>query len=244
MSLVAQWMGVGFVHGVMNTDNMTISGETIDYGPCAFMDSYDPATVFSSIDHQGRYAYGSQPLLARWNLARLGESLLPLMADDPKEALPDVQSAIEAAEQTYASERRKVFGPKLGVVDPSDDLIDGFLEGLQTAELDFTTAFRQLTDAASGVETELTQNKHLSAWLSRWRKHLMPTSAALMAQANPIYIPRNHIVEEALEAAYNADLSKFEMLLGALKSPFERHAQYTQLESSAPAGNYVTYCGT
>ena len=147
MDLVAAWMGVGFIHGVMNTDNCAISGETIDYGPCAFMDIYNPDTVYSSIDRQGRYAYGNQPVLARWNLARLGETLMPLIApEDPAKALPQVQAALEEAETLHDAARRRVFGAKLGVSAPTDAQIDGFLDILAAQSADFTQAFQHIAD--------------------------------------------------------------------------------------------------
>ncbi|MCB1397204.1 MAG: YdiU family protein [Rhodobacteraceae bacterium] len=248
MALVARWMGVGFIHGVMNTDNMTISGETIDYGPCAFMDAHDPATVFSSIDQHGRYAYGNQPLLARWNLARLAETLLPLMADDPSTVLPQVQAAIEAAEGLYAEERRRVFGAKLGVPGAGDALIDGFLAMLTAQGADFTQAFRHLGEAAQGDEAglvaHLKSDPRLVDWLEAWRAGLTPAGVAGMAQANPVYIARNHRVEEALAAAVAGDLGPLWRMLAVLADPFTRRAGFEDLEGPGPLGDYVTFCGT
>jgi uncharacterized protein YdiU (UPF0061 family) len=247
MALVARWMGVGFIHGVMNTDNMTISGETIDYGPCAFLDAHDPATVYSSIDHQGRYAYGNQPLLARWNLARLGESLLPLMADDPNEALPAVRDAIEGAEALYASERRSVFGAKLGVAGADDALIDGFLNLLTAQGVDFTLSFRRLADAARGDDAELcalAPDPRLDAWLTGWRPRLDPGAAPAMDRANPVYIARNHRVEEALAAAGAGDLAPMHRLLRVFADPFTRVDGFEDLEGPGTAREYRTFCGT
>ena len=249
MALVARWMGVGFVHGVMNTDNMTISGETIDYGPCAFVDAHDPAAVFSSIDHQGRYAYGNQPLLARWNLARLAETLLPLMADDPKEALPSVQSAIEGAESLFAAERRAVFGAKLGVPQAEDALIDGFLNILTAQGADFTQSFRALGAAARGDSARLQAlagaDPRLPDWLAEWQSRRTASAEALEA-VNPLYIPRNHKVEEALAAALAGDGAPFDRLLRAVTSPFAPIDGFEDLELPAPPGHgaHVTYCGT
>ncbi|WP_461470241.1 protein adenylyltransferase SelO [Pararhodobacter sp.] len=247
MALVARWMGVGFVHGVMNTDNMTISGETIDYGPCAFMDAHDPATVFSSIDHQGRYAYGNQPLLARWNLARLGESLLPLMADDPSEALPDVRAAIDGAEALYAAERRAVFGAKLGVEGAEDALIDGFLDMLTAQGADFTQAFRHLAKAARGDEAELralVPDPRLEAWLDAWRPRLRKEAAQVMERVNPVYIPRNDRVEAALAAGVGGDLGPIHRLLRAFADPFTRVDGFEDLEGPGTPDGYRTFCGT
>lgn len=249
-ALVAKWMGVGFIHGVMNTDNMTISGETIDYGPCAFMDSYDPATVFSSIDHQGRYAYANQPLIAQWNLARLGECLLPLIADDPQEALPDVQDMIARVEGMYAVERRRVFGEKLGVEAADDGAIDGFLDVLAAHQADFTQGFVALTHAAHGDDSALqnlcNHDPKLTLWLDEWRAQLSSDGAARMAQANPVYIPRNHRVEEALAEAGAGDMTKAETLLSAFADPFTQRVRFETLEGPAPDGlvGYKTYCGT
>ncbi|WP_417586611.1 protein adenylyltransferase SelO [Pararhodobacter oceanensis] len=249
MSLVAKWMSVGFIHGVMNTDNCTISGETIDYGPCAFMDGYHPDTVFSSIDTQGRYAYGNQPLLARWNLARLGECLLPLIApENPDAAMPEVQSALESAESRYEALRRKKFGAKLGVSAADDALIDGFLDMLTAQNADFTQAFRHLMQAAAGDEapliTHLNSDPALADWLAAWRAQL--DAPEKMALVNPVYIPRNHKVEEALEAAQAGDLAPFERLMAVLADPYTERAGLEDFAAPAPKGEtqYVTYCGT
>jgi len=249
MALVAQWMAVGFVHGVMNTDNMTISGETIDYGPCAFLDAHDPAAVFSSIDAQGRYAYGNQPLLARWNLARLAETLLPLIADNPDEALPEVKAAIDGAEAIYAAERRHRFGAKLGVPAPTDSLIDGFLNLLTAQSADFTGGFRALAQAARGDEAPLRallgQDPRLDGWLATWAAQ-RTDSAEAMEAVNPLYIARNHRAEEALAAATTGDLAPLHRLMSALKTPFTARPGFEDMESPAPPGSgpYVTFCGT
>jgi len=249
MALIAQWVGVGFVHGVMNTDNCAISGETIDYGPCAFIDAHDPASVFSSIDTQGRYAFGNQPVLARWNLARLGETLMTLIApEDPQQALPEVQSALEAAEIRYDTLRRKKFGAKLGVSEVDDALIDGFLNMLTAQSADFTLAFRKLGQAARGDDApliaHLNDDPRLFAWLETWRARL--DAADKMDAVNPIYIPRNHRVEEALSAAQTGDMAPFLRLLSAVSDPFTKREGFEDLEGPAPAGwgDYVTYCGT
>ena len=260
MHLVAQWMAVGFVHGVMNTDNTAISGETIDYGPCAFVDAYEPMAVFSSIDTQGRYAYGRQPTLAQWNLARLAETLLPLIApEDPEAALPAVQAAIERAPRIYAEAWRARFAAKLGLVEASEAdeaRIDGFLELLGAARADFTQSFRSLAEAARGSDTalwSLTQGAPgLADWLADWRARIdaQPgggeAAAARIEAVNPVYIARNHRVEEALAAAQAGDLTPTRRLLEALAAPFTPRAAFADLATPAPEdfGPYVTFCGT
>ncbi len=249
MALVAQWMAVGFVHGVMNTDNVAISGETIDYGPCAFLDRYDPAAVFSSIDAQGRYAYGNQPLLARWNLARLAETLLPLIAENPDEALPELQVVIEGGEAIYAAHRRRLFGAKLGVAGAEDALIDGFREMMARQGADFTGCFRSLGEAARGrdgaLRAYLGADEALEDWLAEWAaKRTEPGDA--MDRVNPVYIPRNHQVEAALAAANDGDLAPMQRLLTVFADPFTQREGFGDLEVPAPDASegYVTYCGT
>ena len=253
MALVAQWMAVGFVHGVMNTDNCTVSGETIDYGPCAFVDGYDPRAVFSSIDHGGRYAYENQPVLAQWNLARLAEALLPLIApEDPKAALPEVQAVIEGAAGIYAKARRARFGAKLGLAaaGPGDDaLIDGFLELLTAARADFTQSFRALGVAAqAGAEPEVLSSAAGQDWRARWLTRLEAETGAVarMDGSNPVIVPRNHNVEAALAAAQAGDMAPTERLLSALAQPFEALPDFADLAGPAPPdfGRYVTFCGT
>ena len=250
-ALVAQWMAVGFVHGVMNTDNCAISGETIDYGPCAFVDAYEPGAVFSSIDRGGRYAYANQPLIAQWNLARLAEALLPLIApDNPEGALPELRAAIEGAAGIYAAERRRRFGAKLGLADPGprdDALIDGFLDLLAADGADFTPSFRALGWAArGGAGPAVLMTEGGVAWRARWQGRLDAGSAERMDAANPVIIPRNHQVEAALAAAVAGDLAPTERLLAALERPFDDDPVFADLRGPAPAdfGPYVTYCGT
>ena len=249
MALVARWMAVGFVHGVMNTDNMTISGETIDFGPCAFVDAHDPAAVFSSIDTQGRYAYGNQPLLARWNLARLAETLMPLIAEDPQDALPEVQVVIEGAESLYAAERRARFGDKLGVPGAGDALIDGFLDMLTAQGADFTGSFRALGQAARGQDAPLLAllggDPRLPGWRAEWDARRQADGLTLDA-VNPLYIPRNHRVEEALAVANTGDLAPLRRLLTVFADPFTARPGFEDLETPAPPGfgAYVTFCGT
>jgi serine/tyrosine/threonine adenylyltransferase len=260
MKLVAQWMAVGFVHGVMNTDNTAISGETIDYGPCAFLDAYDPNAVFSSIDSFGRYAYARQPVLAQWNLARLAETLLPLIApENPERALPGVQTAIERAPALFVAERRARFAAKLGIAEPAaedDARIDAFLDLLAGAKADFTLSFRSLSQAARGSDTALWAQVRgapaLADWLADWRARIAAqpdgaeAAAARLEAVNPVYIPRNHRVEEALAAAGKGDLAPTHRLLQTLSTPFTARPDCADLEGPAPAdfGPYVTFCGT
>ncbi|WP_209425327.1 protein adenylyltransferase SelO [Pararhodobacter sp. SW119] len=260
MRLVAQWMAVGFVHGVMNTDNTAISGETIDYGPCAFLDRYDPMAVFSSIDTQGRYAYGRQSVLAQWNLARLAETLLPLIdPKSPEDALPAAQAAIERAPAIYAAAWRDAFAAKLGIAAPTEEddaRIDGFLELLGAGGADFTQAFRGLIAAAQGSDTRLWAlvggAPGLQDWLADWRARIdaqpggATAAAERMATVNPVYIARNHRVEEALAAAQKGDLAPTQRLLQALSAPYTPRPDFADLEGPAPEdfGPYVTYCGT
>jgi serine/tyrosine/threonine adenylyltransferase len=261
-SLIARWMHFGFIHGVMNTDNMAISGETIDYGPCAFMETYGPDTVFSSIDHGGRYAYGRQPQIALWNLARLAETLLPLIdPDDPERAIAPASEALNEYQALYDAAWLAGMRTKLGLatIDDGDKtLADDWLMLLESHRVDFTLAFRRLSEAAAG-ETQslesLFENKEaLTAWLARWRVRLAhenrpaTQTAESMRRTNPLYIPRNERVEEALAAATDqADLEPFERLLEAITLPFEERPGLDRYaEPAAPQYTrcYKTFCGT
>ncbi len=223
-ALVAKWMGLGFIHGVMNTDNASIAGETIDYGPCAFMERYDPATVFSSIDQGGRYAYANQPWIAQWNLARFAETLLPLIDDDQQQGIARASEVLEAYPGLYEAEWLAVMRAKLGLgeaaasSDQADrGLVEALLEALQAGRADFTLAFRRLCDAAEGEahESDLValfeRAEPIQAWLTEWRRRLAREDvesseiARRMRLANPAYIPRNHRVEEVLAAAIDED---------------------------------------
>ncbi|MFO1328498.1 MAG: YdiU family protein [Rubrivivax sp.] len=260
-SLVATWMNVGFIHGVMNTDNMTISGETIDYGPCAFMEAYDPEAVFSSIDHGGRYAYRNQPLIARWNLARLAEALLPLLADEPEAAIAPATEVIDAFPAWFDAAWRAGQRAKLGLAQAQagdDTLADDWLTLLQAQQVDFTLAWRHLADAAEGRDTTLAElfmdRAALAAWLARWHQRLAAEGgdaaarAAAMRRANPRIIARNHRVEEALAAASDDDdLGPFEQLLAALQHPFGDDSRFDRYAEPAPpelTARYRTFCGT
>lgn len=258
--LVSRWLGVGFIHGVMNTDNMTISGETIDYGPCAFMEAYHPRTVFSSIDATGRYAYGRQAAIARWNLARLAEALLPLIDDDGERALTAATEVLDAFPERHAAAWLSVMRAKLGLAaDGADDaadraLADDFLSLLQRERVDFTNAFRALYDQAGGKpETSplLSPLPDFAAWRQRWqaRQPGRPDELrAAMRRANPCYIPRNHQVEAALEAAVDrGDLAPFERLLAVVEQPFDARAADAAYAEPAPpevTAAYQTFCGT
>ena len=274
-ALIAQWINVGFIHGVMNTDNMTLSGETIDYGPCAFMEAYDPATVFSSIDHGGRYAFGKQPEIALWNLARLAETLLPLLSDDQKESVTIATNILGTFPILYHQHSLHGQRAKLGLRDPGDanpdaDSADSALAAdwltlLQAQQVDYTMAWRRLGDAAAGDEAPLralfADSSAPDAWLARWHARCADEStsdgaavvvasqrAKAMNRVNPIIIPRNHRVEEALAAASGAgDLLPFERLLAALRNPCEETAEgaaYAEPAAAAVTACYRTFCGT
>ncbi len=251
-ALVARWMLVGFVHGVMNTDNMTISGETIDYGPCAFLDVFDPATVFSSIDTGGRYAYGNQPVVAEWNLARLAEALLPLVDDDQDRAIARAVASLETFRREYNVAWTAGMQAKLGLTDRDAEaavpLVDELLTLLTEHQVDYTSFFRSLGAAARGdAESARSQVLDLAAidsWLGRWQA-LRPDADA-MDRVNPVYIPRNHLVEEALDAATTGDLGPLTRLLAALSTPFDERPGFGRYAEPAPDsfGTYRTFCGT
>lgn len=259
--LIAQWMGIGFIHGVMNTDNMAVAGETLDYGPCAFMDHYDPATVFSSIDVYGRYAYAQQPLIAQWNLARLAETLIPLLHTDTKHALNLATTVIEEFPQHYQNHWLTLMRRKLGLIDaePEDlTLAQDFLATLHTHQIDFTLAFRHLSEAATDNTTRLlhlfNDTQAITAWLPRWQARLTrqsvtpATCAQTLLQINPVYIPRNHQVETALAAAIaNADLAPFTRLLTLVTNPYVQQADaasYALPTTAEQAAGFRTFCGT
>ncbi len=252
-ALVARWLLVGFIHGVMNTDNMALSGETIDYGPCAFMDTYDPATVFSSIDHQGRYAYANQPLIAQWNLARLAETLLPLMGDDPQRAIGEVQEAIEGFSAMHQRFWLSGMRAKLGLFNEEAEdgkLAQDLLEIMQRSQADYTNTFRNLEPEGSGPP--LIDDFAFVRWQERWRARLgrqpqSPEAARrLMKGRNPAVIPRNHQVEAALEAAANGDLTVLGRLLEVLSHPYrDRPEDVAYRLPPAPSEHvYQTFCGT
>ena len=255
--LVAQWLLVGFVHGVMNTDNMSIAGETIDYGPCAFLEAYDTDTVFSSVDVNGRYAYGNQPSIALWNLTRLAETLVPLLAPDSAEAVERAQAALGRFGAQFHAHYDAGLARKLGLAgaDPADDaLIRDWLALLARHEADFTLSFRRLAQAPTSEEAQAALRSLFGAdaqfedWLGRWQARIEPQQAAeTMRRANPAYIPRNHQVEAAIAAATaNADFGPFEALLAALARPFDEQPQFAGYALPAKPEERVlrTFCGT
>ena len=258
-ALVARWMHVGFIHGVMNTDNTAISGETIDYGPCAFMDEYDPATVFSSIDRQGRYAFGKQGAIAQWNLARFGETLLTLM-DDEEAARAAAVHALESFQPTFQRCWLTGMRRKLGLRAERDDdatLVQDWLDLMQRHRADHTLAFRELSDAAQGEDRPLAerfaQDPALGAWLARWRQRLRQekrTADACMADmqaANPARIPRNHNVEKAISAAVqDGDFGEMRDLIDALSAPYQEQPRWARYAVAPKPEERVTqtFCGT
>ncbi|HEX7321999.1 MAG TPA: YdiU family protein [Mycobacterium sp.] len=252
-SLIAKWMLAGFIHGVMNTDNMTISGETIDYGPCAFMDVYDPETVFSSIDHTGRYAYANQPLVAQWNLARLAETLLPLFADDEQQSLDLAMAALERFMPAYHADWSTGMRAKFGLSADDDavavgGLIDRAMALLAENRVDYTSFFRALATAGRGAVEPASEMVSDSAafddWLAQWRARQPDADA--MDRVNPVYIPRNHLVEEALAAATDGDLTPVHRLLDAVTDPYRQRDGLERYAAPAPPefGSYRTFCGT
>lgn len=253
-SLIAKWQLVGFIHGVMNTDNMTISGETIDYGPCAFMDSYNPETVFSSIDVYGRYSYGNQPNIAAWNLSRLAEALLPLISDNEKLAIKLVKDALSNFDDLYHNNWITGMRAKLGIfnIEVEDEALIGKLFSImEKYGGDYTNTFRALTlnkfDDMMIFDTEEFVKWH-EMWLARLNRQNEPmeSSYELMKNSNPAIIPRNHRVEDALEAAINGDYSVMEKLNDVLSSPFEysvKQDEYAKLPTKRNCA-YRTFCGT
>ncbi len=258
--LIARWMHVGFVHGVMNTDNMAISGETIDYGPCAFLDAYEPNAVFSSIDTLGRYAYGQQPVIAHWNLGRLAETLLPLIDTDEERALGLAGDAVNGFVDRYVAYWLDGMRAKLGLAESEDgdlELANGFLAALEGQNADYTLAFRRLSEAVRGddapLRAVLDDASAYDLWAERWRARLSRESASAevrfgaMNRVNPIYIPRNHKVEEALTAALDGQtLGPFETLLEVLENPYEEKQGLEAYAAPPPVsfGRYRTFCGT
>ena len=260
--LVARWLLIGFIHGVMNTDNTSVSGETIDYGPCAFMDAYDPATVFSSIDNLGRYAYGNQPNIAQWNLARLGEMLLPLLSDDGEKALAGAEDALGAFAAIFRVAYLSGLRRKLGLAAERDGdaaLAQDLLTLMAKNHVDFTSCFRALCAAVTGTEGDVTLRALFAdgcaydAWAARWRHRMASDTvdpdarSAGMRAVNPAYIPRNHLVEAALDAAVTRqDFAPFEQLLEVVSRPFEERAGCERYAAPPAPEERVrqTFCGT
>jgi len=252
-SLIAEWQLVGFIHGVMNTDNMAISGETIDYGPCAFMDTYDPATVFSSIDREGRYAYGNQPGIAEWNLARFAETLLPLFDEDSKKAIEIAQQTLSGFAKLYHGHWLSGMRSKLGLFNEEEQdgqLVKDLLKIMKDNQADYTNTFRALT-MGNLHELQMCKTPEFNEWHATWKARLErqaePESAVkqLMRENNPSIIPRNHRVEEALDAAIEGDFAVMEKLLNALENPYAYTAEQEKyVAPSASTTPYRTFCGT
>ncbi len=259
--LVARWLGVGFIHGVMNTDNMSISGETIDYGPCAFMDHYDSDKVFSSIDRHGRYAYSNQPVIAHWNVVKLAETLLPLIDEDTERAVELAQEELERFPALFADASKEVMGAKLGFsrqAEGDETLIEDFLALMEQQGADFTRSFRALCDAAENPEAnrlveEMNEPEQVKQWLVRWRARLEsePVSsreiADAMRRANPAYIPRNHQIERAIAAATeHQDFTLMRTLQDVLTEPYQERADYPEYAKAPLPQERVmqTFCGT
>ncbi|GLX70346.1 protein adenylyltransferase SelO [Paenibacillus glycanilyticus] len=253
-ALIAKWQLVGFIHGVMNTDNMAISGESIDYGPCAFMDSYDPATVFSSIDREGRYAYGNQPYIGSWNLARLAEALLPLFDEDEEGAIELAQDALSDFSEHFHLHWQSGMRAKLGISGEEQEdeaLIESLLLLMQNSKADYTNTFRALT-LGKPEATVLHGMPEFDEWHDKWQARLgrqeesKEQSQLLMRRSNPAVIPRNHRVEEALEAAEQGNLCVMDSLLAVLENPYaysEEQEAYALLPEESPRP-YRTFCGT
>jgi uncharacterized protein YdiU (UPF0061 family) len=259
-ALVARWQCVGFIHGVMNTDNMAISGETIDYGPCAFMDRFHPGQVYSSIDRGGRYAYGNQPRIAHWNLACFAQALLPLLGADEDAAVAVAQEVIDTFPERFTAAQRDGYRAKLGLLEPHEDdaeIARELLEIMTEAGADFTNTFRALTEVVANrdlgnIRTAFAQTAAFEAWAERWRARLAAEAvdperrAAVMRRANPAFIARNHRVEEALTAAEHGDVAPFERLLAVLARPFDDQPDATDLTTPPRPEDEIaaTFCGT
>ena len=252
--LITHWMRVGFIHGVMNTDNVTLSGETIDYGPCAFMDTYDPGTVFSSIDHTGRYAYANQPAITQWNLARLAETLLPLINENAEKARDLAEEAINGFGVVYKEKSLSMLRAKVGLFgeQPEDEkLITDLLDWMHQKGADYTNTFLDLTNEVP-PKGESYNSDTFKEWHTRWQarvvKNTQPleSSLALMRANNPVVIPRNHIVEQALDAATNGDLHPLKNLLTALQEPYKNSSDLKPYQCPPKPEEKVchTFCGT
>lgn len=256
--LIARWQGIGFIHGVMNTDNMLLSGETIDYGPCAFMDTFDSAALYSSIDHQGRYAYRNQPAIANWNLACLAQTLVPLLDADEEKAVEMAQNSLNQFAEFYQAEYSATFTRKLGLMTTQADdekLIQEFLELLQGKRCDFTLAFRRLSElpvASEEIKPLFDFPSSFEDWISRWRSRCAEESITedirhqQMMATNPVFIPRNHLVEAAIQQAYAGEFSMFYRLNERLSKPFEYDSD-DQILAIPPRPDQIvqqTFCGT
>jgi uncharacterized protein YdiU (UPF0061 family) len=250
--LVINWMRVGFIHGVMNTDNMTLSGETIDYGPCAFMDHYDPKTVFSSIDKFGRYSFSNQPPITKWNLARLAECLIPLIDKDEDQAIKIASEIIDNFQNIYETKWLNMMRDKLGLFGEDKDdleLINNLLNWMQSNQADYTNTFCYLMNISS-IQDQIYKDKDFIDWSKNWEKRILinggskENSLELMKKNNPIVIPRNHKVEEALKAANDNNLKPMYNLLSILKKPYTKQINIEKFQTPSNNQNYQTFCGT
>jgi uncharacterized protein YdiU (UPF0061 family) len=253
IDLIVNWMRVGFIHGVMNTDNMSIPGETIDYGPCAFMNTYHPSTVFSSIDRNGRYAFGNQPSIAQWNSACLASALIPIIHEDKEEAVKLCQAVINEFPVIYEQRWAKMMCSKLGVLEEQAEdalLIKELLTWMEKNQADYTNTFLQLTKSSKD-HTGIYASKEFQTWFDRWKKRVaiysMDDVNKLLSSSNPKFIPRNHLVEKALHQAANLnDFGLFHALLEVVQTPYDEHPEYTHFQAPPLDGDagYKTYCGT
>jgi uncharacterized protein YdiU (UPF0061 family) len=256
--LIAHWMQLGFIHGVMNTDNMSVSGETIDYGPCAFMDIYDPLKTFSSIDHQGRYAFGNQSSIGHWNLTRFAETLLPLLDDDPKQSVAQAEAALGTFAEIHETELQKRYTAKIGI-EASDSgdwsMVETLLAAMADGEADFTLVFRHFSDALESGNDDaviplFNQPAAIIEWLTAWRARLPDSdrsqAVALMRRTNPVFIPRNHRIEQAIQAGNAGDFAPFHRLNEVLQHPFTAQPGFTEFEAAPAPAEVVqaTFCGT
>ncbi len=254
IELVANWMRVGFIHGVMNTDNTSISGESFDYGPCAFMNAYNPDTVFSSIDNHGRYAFGNQPNIIKWNIARFAEAIMPIIHPDREESLHLAQTAIDGFNEIWSEKYYGIMLNKLGFEINNPELyvlVDEFLELMKKLKMDYTNTFRALSQDI-GSDISPINRPEFKPWLEKWRDAInnscgIQNAKQLMITQNPVFIPRNHLVEQALDQAVNGDLTLIEKLLGVLSQPYQNNNDlddFKQPSSLEFEIRYKTFCGT
>ncbi len=262
--LIAHWMQLGFIHGVMNTDNMSVSGETIDYGPCAFMDEYHPGKTFSSIDHQGRYAYANQSPIGQWNLTRFAETLIPLLDNDQDTAIKKAETSLDRYHDIHRAEMRRRFYAKIGIAEDSNnvddnasdwELVDTLLTTMAENHADFTLVFRHLPEAlerdnAEPVAKWFDQPDAFTKWFDTWRLRIpvpeRDAAVKLMRTTNPIFIPRNHRVEQAIAAGYEGDFEPFHRLVNLLRAPFSEQPEHAEYEHPPKPDEIVqaTFCGT
>lgn len=247
--LIAKWSGLGFIHGVMNTDNFSLAGITIDYGPCAFMDEFHFHKVFSSIDHHGRYSFWHQVPIAQWNILRLADCLLPLISEDQEEAINAVEEHLKPLQDEFKIRRLKEFARKLGIDDyqeSDEDLIMEFLNYLEKEDLDFTLSFRRLPKLYQDNLSGYPETPELNSFLEKWKKRVSEEQVNKLDQVNPIYIPRNHQIQKAIDQAYKGDFEHFHLLHEVTKSPFIEKPEWNQFALTPEQSEKVqhTFCGT